>query len=95
MSCWFLALFFVYAARIAGLGSFRAEAEAHARCKQMRTDYDIKPGKSFGSLPVSQHNSYLRLQCHRFFCEPHPLAGKGVFDCIELKDPTTPDPQQV
>ena len=24
------------------------------------------------------HKQYLNAKCHRFFCEPHPLAGRGV-----------------
>jgi len=84
----------VFVAKSMGQNILPAEADARARCTKMRTDYDIKPGKSFGSLPASQHNSYLRLKCYRFFCEPNAMAGKGVFDCVELKNQQHPDPQK-
>lgn len=53
-------------------------------CITTRDKYDIKPGKSFGNLPVSMHNQYLKVKCHRFFCKPHPLADKGVYECEPL-----------
>ena len=57
-------------------------------CVKMRTEYKIEPGKSFGQLPSSLHGQYLALRCYRFFCEPHELAGKGVFPCTPLKKAT-------
>ena len=62
-----------------------ATADSRAWCFEMRRDYDIQPGKSFGTLPIKLHRQYLQMRCHRFFCEPHPMAGKGPFDCVPLK----------
>ena len=58
-------------------------------CERMRKEYSILPGKSFGSLPKRLHAEYLHAACHRFFCEPHPKAGKGVFDCVPLANTST------
>lgn len=55
-------------------------------CIQMRDKYQIEPGRSFGSLPREMHNLYLQARCHRFFCKPHPLAGKGVYKCEPLDE---------
>ena len=55
-------------------------------CIEMRHKYNILPGKSFGNLPFHQHEAYLRAKCFRFFCKPHPLAGKGVFDCEPIDE---------
>ena len=60
------------------------EAEDLQQCQDMREKYAIEPGQSFGTLPVSMHNKYLYLRCYRFFCKPHPLAGKGKFPCEPL-----------
>eukprot|EP01041_Mallomonas_annulata_P010266 gene10266-21423_t len=56
-------------------------------CKEMRAKYNIQPGQSFGDLPVHLHRTYLDAECHRYFCKPHPKAGKGVFPC----EPLNPD----
>ncbi len=55
-------------------------------CVDIRTTFDIVPGKSFGKLPFSMHEAYLQAKCYRYFCKPHPMAGKGVFDCVPLDD---------
>jgi hypothetical protein len=54
-------------------------------CIEKRDQYGIQPGKSFGTLPENMHNEYLAARCYRFFCKPHPRAGKGVFDCEPLE----------
>ena len=59
-------------------------------CIEKRTEYSVEPGKSFGKLPPQLHGLYLSKKCHRFFCKPHPLAGKGVFPCESLDDAMTP-----
>lgn len=56
-----------------------------AWCIETKEQFGIEPGRSFGSLPATQHKAYLNARCYRFFCEPHELAGKGVFPCIPLK----------
>eukprot|EP00607_Mallomonas_marina_P000737 CAMPEP_0182432336 /NCGR_PEP_ID=MMETSP1167-20130531/55572_1 /TAXON_ID=2988 /ORGANISM="Mallomonas Sp, Strain CCMP3275" /LENGTH=114 /DNA_ID=CAMNT_0024619717 /DNA_START=346 /DNA_END=690 /DNA_ORIENTATION=+ len=53
-------------------------------CKEMKSKYNVKPGQSFGDLPVRLHATYLNAKCYRYFCKPHPKAGKGVFPCEEL-----------
>lgn len=50
-------------------------------CFRMREKYHIEPGESFGELPSSLHSIYLSVKCYRFFCKPHPLAGRGKFRC--------------
>lgn len=55
-------------------------------CIKYRDQYHIVPGESFGSLPADMHNVYLSLRCYRFFCEPHPLSGRGKFKCVPLKE---------
>ena len=63
-------------------------------CERTRKQYDIEPGKSFGSLPQQLHAEYLHAQCYRYFCEPHPKAGRGVFQCVPLVNATTTPHQQ-
>lgn len=72
-------------------GTLRSPAEQRDRewCFAAREKYGIVPGKSFGSLPFNEHNTYLRARCYRFFCKPHALAGKGVFECEPLPDSQT------
>lgn len=53
-------------------------------CIEIKEKYGIIPGQSFGTLPKAMETKYLRAKCFRFFCEPHPKAGKGVFKCIPL-----------
>ncbi|RYG97258.1 hypothetical protein EON65_53160 [archaeon] len=60
------------------------EASEKKWCFDMRDKYSIIPGKSFGTLPVKEHSTYLKASCYRFFCKPHELAGKGVFECEPL-----------
>lgn len=60
--------------------------DERSNCMKYKEQYHILPGESFGSLPPDMHNVYLRLRCYRFFCEPHPLSGKGKFTCIPLKE---------
>ena len=57
-------------------------------CNNIREKYGVIPGKSFGNLPSELHRTYLLRKCYRFFCEPHPMAGKGVFECVPLKKNT-------
>jgi hypothetical protein len=59
--------------------------EDEAYCQATRKTYNVEPGRSFGTLPVSMHKRYLAARCYRYFCEPNELAGKGVFDCVPLK----------
>ena len=54
-------------------------------CFKMKEEYSITPGKSFGHLPQELHAQYLNAKCHVFFCKPHPMAGKGVYDCEPLE----------
>lgn len=61
-----------------------ADGEVKEWCVNMRDTYNIIPGQSFGSLPQHMHAKYLKAACHRFFCKPHPLAGKGVYKCEPL-----------
>ena len=64
--------------------SERVISQEEQRCIEMRDKYGIEPGKSFGSLPINMHKSYLAARCYRFFCQPNERAGKGVFDCEPL-----------
>ena len=54
-------------------------------CLSMRKTYGITPGRSFGRLPQELHAQYLSARCHVFFCKPHPMAGRGVYDCEPLE----------
>jgi hypothetical protein len=54
-------------------------------CIEKRNQYSIQPGKSFGTLPENMQDEYLAARCYRFFCKPHPRAGKGVFNCEALE----------
>ena len=53
-------------------------------CELMKNKYEVIPGKSFGTLPNTLHGLYLSAKCYEHFCKPHPMAGKGVFDCEPL-----------
>jgi hypothetical protein len=55
-------------------------------CIITKQRYGVIPGQSFGSLPPEQHERYLKAKCYRYFCEPHPRAGHGKFDCVPLKN---------
>lgn len=63
-----------------------SEGGVEAWCVDIRDKYAVLPGKSFGTLPTEMHKVYLHRRCDRFFCEPHALAGKGVFECVPLKN---------
>ena len=62
----------------------RTEHPDKAKCYDFKNKYLIMPGKSFGNLPMSMHEEYLKLKCYRFFCEQNSMAGRGVFDCVPL-----------
>jgi len=62
-------------------------------CEETKTRFDIMPGQDFGTLPATLHKSYLKAKCYRFFCEPHPKAGNGKFECIPLEK--APPPSRV
>jgi len=53
-------------------------------CEETKKRFNIIPGQDFGTLPVPLHKKYLQAKCFRFFCEPHPQAGNGKFDCIPI-----------
>ena len=54
------------------------------KCFAFKDKYKVVPGRSFGLLPTQLHAVFLSLHCDEFFCEPHPMAGKGVYDCVRL-----------
>jgi hypothetical protein len=35
-------------------------------------------------MTKQQQDQWLSLQCDDFFCEPHELAGKGIYKCKPL-----------
>jgi hypothetical protein len=35
-------------------------------------------------MTKQQQDQWLSLQCDDFFCEPHELAGKGIYTCQPL-----------
>ena len=65
-----------------------SDEEQKQWCFEMKKQYNILPGKSFGTLPFHEQDAYLKARCYRFFCKPHPLAGKGVFECEPLESTT-------
>jgi hypothetical protein len=52
----------------------------------MRKQHRVIPGTSWGSMNKEQQDEWISLRCDEFFCEPHRLAGKGVYTCIPLKE---------
>ena len=54
------------------------------KCFAFKDKYKVIPGRSFGLLPTQLHEVFLALRCDEFFCEPHPMAGKGSYDCVQL-----------
>ena len=54
------------------------------KCTAFKDKYKVVPGRSFGILPTQLHEVFLSLRCDEFFCQPHPMAGKGVYDCVPL-----------
>ena len=78
-----LCIFLLYFSRCANSSNIDNERSS---CIKYRDRYRIVPGESFGSLPAEMHNVYLSLRCYRFFCEPHPLSGRGKFKCVPLKE---------
>lgn len=75
--------FFIFSSNFFEVQSISDE-EQKQWCFDMKKQYNIIPGKSFGTLPFNQQDGYLKARCYRFFCKPHPLAGKGVFECEPL-----------
>jgi len=55
--------------------------DSRAYCLEQKERFKVVPGRSFGNLPFKDHNAYLKAKCHRYFCLPHVMAGKGVFEC--------------
>lgn len=54
------------------------------QCRQLRRVHQVVPGRSWGNMTKQQQDQWLSLQCDDFFCEPHELAGKGIYKCIPL-----------
>jgi len=71
---------------------YHSHKEIERWCEETKTKFSIIPGQDFGTLPVLLHSKYLKAKCYRFFCEPHPKAGNGKFDCIPLKKNPSPTP---
>lgn len=54
-------------------------------CRELRKQYHVNPGISWGTLTSEQQDHWMELECDQFFCEPNKLAGKGVYKCVPLK----------
>ena len=54
------------------------------QCRQLRRMHQVVPGRSWGTMTKQQQDQWLSLQCDDFFCEPHELAGKGIYKCQPL-----------
>jgi hypothetical protein len=54
------------------------------QCRFWKKQHQVVPGRSWGSLTSALQDSWMKLQCDEFFCEPHSLAGKGVYTCVPL-----------
>lgn len=57
-------------------------ADSRRYCIDMKETYHIVPGKSFGDLQKNMWRLYMDRNCDRFFCKPHPMSGRGSYDCI-------------
>ena len=74
---------------VAEIISSDSRLKRRKQCRQMRRQHKVIPGTSWGSMNREQQDLWISLQCDEFFCEPHRLAGKGVYKCIPLpQDPT-------
>jgi hypothetical protein len=82
--------FFCEPHKRAGRGKFKCvpkevKTKEEELCDELKSKYSVIPGSSFGSMPIVDQDVYLKSQCDRFFCEPHPKAGKGVYDCVPIR----------
>jgi hypothetical protein len=55
------------------------------QCKNLRKAHRVKPGVSWGTLTRQQQDLWVKLNCDKFFCQPHKLAGKGIYECVPLE----------
>lgn len=55
-------------------------------CRALRRKHRVKPGTSWGTMTKEQQDHWIEINCDQFFCEPHQLAGKGVYKCIPVRE---------
>jgi hypothetical protein len=59
------------------------------RCRNLRKTHKVRPGVSWGSMNRELQDLWIKMKCDQFFCKPHQLAGKGIYNCVPL-EPTEP-----
>jgi hypothetical protein len=50
----------------------------------MKKKHNVVPGENWGTLSAEDEIKWLQLNCDQYLCEPHHLAGKGVYKCSAL-----------
>ena len=53
-------------------------------CRQLHKKHKVNPGESWGTMDKSQQDEWISWNCDQFFCQPHQLAGKGIYKCVPL-----------
>lgn len=55
-----------------------------AYCRDIYGKHGVRPGKSWGTLSKKQQADWMRSRCDKYYCEAHPLEGRGVYKCKPL-----------
>jgi hypothetical protein len=57
-------------------------------CTSMRANYNVKPGVNWGLMDSKKdlQDRWIALNCDKFFCQKHKLAGKGIYQCLPLEE---------
>jgi hypothetical protein len=57
-------------------------------CTSMRANYNVKPGVNWGLMDAKKdlQDRWITLNCDKFFCQKHKLAGKGIYQCLPLEE---------
>ncbi len=53
-------------------------------CRQLHKKHKVNPGQSWGTMDKAQQDEWISWNCDQFFCQPHQLAGKGIYKCVPL-----------
>ena len=53
-------------------------------CNHMAKRHKVQPGINWGTLTSTQQTKWMEINCDQYFCQQHPLAGKGTYKCVPL-----------
>jgi len=50
-------------------------------CRELYTKHKVRPGVDWGTLSTAQQDEWMAQKCDEFYCQPHKLAGRGIYRC--------------